>query len=138
MFIILSVVKVWTYVITSIVDCPIGISVCSPSWYWLYGKHMREKIITRDEVEGDNFVTECVNHPNTFIQGQYVFYYTECLLIQVCFWNVLFSSYRLWQKIISSNFVGFLYQCTEPGFSIFKCRKLFKCFRPRYTGQQRK
>jgi hypothetical protein len=26
-----------------------------------------------DEVEGDIFFTECVNHPNTFIQGQYVF-----------------------------------------------------------------
>ena len=24
------------------------------------------------------------NHPNTFIQGQYVFYYTECLMMQVC------------------------------------------------------
>ena len=43
-----------------------------------------EKIITRDEVEGDNFFTKCVNHPNTSIQGQYVFYYTECLMIQVC------------------------------------------------------
>jgi hypothetical protein len=29
------------------------------------------------EVEVDNFFTECVNH-------QYVFYYTECLMIQVC------------------------------------------------------
>ena len=26
---------------------------------------------------------EGVNHSNTFIQGQYVFYYTECLMIQV-------------------------------------------------------
>jgi len=25
-----------------------------------------------------------INHPNTFIQGQYDFYYTECLMIQVC------------------------------------------------------
>ena len=47
-------------------------------------EHTRGNIITRDEVEGDNFFTECVNHPNTFIQGQYVFYYTECLMIQVC------------------------------------------------------
>jgi hypothetical protein len=30
-------------------------------------------MITRDEVEGDHFFTECVNHSNTFIQGQYVF-----------------------------------------------------------------
>jgi hypothetical protein len=45
---------------------------------------MRGKIIIRDEVEGDNIFTECVNHPNTFIQGQYVFYYTECVMIQVC------------------------------------------------------
>jgi hypothetical protein len=44
--------------------------------------HTREKIITR-EVSGDNFYIVCVNHPNTFIQGQYVFYYTECLMIQV-------------------------------------------------------
>ena len=28
--------------------------------------------------------SQCVNHPNTFIQGQYVFYYTEYLMIQVC------------------------------------------------------
>jgi hypothetical protein len=44
---------------------------------------MGENNITRDEVEGENMFTECVNHPNTFIQGQYVLYYTECLMIQV-------------------------------------------------------
>ena len=44
--------------------------------------HTREKIITR-EVSGDKIFTVCVNHPNTFIQGQYVFYYNECLMIQV-------------------------------------------------------
>jgi hypothetical protein len=27
---------------------------------------------------------EGVNHPNTFIQEQYVLYYTECLMIKVC------------------------------------------------------
>ena len=47
-------------------------------------QHTREKIITRDEVERDNFFTECVNHPNIFIQGQYVYNHTECLMIQVC------------------------------------------------------
>jgi hypothetical protein len=40
--------------------------------------------------------TECVNHPNTFIQGQYVFYYTECLMIQVC--NMLFEGQLLKKK----------------------------------------
>ena len=38
-------------------------------------KHMREKIITRDNVEVDNFFIECVNHPNNFIQGQYASLY---------------------------------------------------------------
>ena len=32
-----------------------------------------EKIITRDEVEGDNFFPRVLIYPKTFIQGQYVY-----------------------------------------------------------------
>jgi hypothetical protein len=54
------------------------------SLYHIFPMLRKKYTSSRDEVEADNFFTECVNHPNTFIQGQYVFYYTECLMIQVC------------------------------------------------------
>ena len=43
-------------------------------------------IITREEVEGDNFFTECeqlITITPSF-KGSMCFYYTECLTIQVC------------------------------------------------------
>jgi hypothetical protein len=42
-------------------------------------------MITRDEVEGDNLFTECVIITLTpSLKGSMFFYYTECLMIQVC------------------------------------------------------
>ena len=53
-------------------------------WGCYGGLSLEEKIITRDEVEGDNVSFESDNHHNTLIQGQYVFYYTECLMFWTC------------------------------------------------------
>jgi hypothetical protein len=65
-----------------------------------FDEYQEGEIITRDKVSGDNFFTECLNHPNTFIQGQYVFYYTECLMIQVCILLLEEPEYRSKHVII--------------------------------------
>ena len=77
---------------------------------------------------GDNFFIECANHPKTFIQGQYVFYYTECITNFLPVPSVLilkvsrviclrFSRPRRHKNVITSNQHLFNSPCGVQGLS---------------------